>query len=50
MRDFKFLFTTFDHSFYSKFFKIIIYFICDLLYYLEYIKHNFSFSIFVKNI
>ena len=32
--DFEFLFATFDHSSYSKNFKIIIYFICDLLYYL----------------
>jgi hypothetical protein len=28
--------------------KIIIYFICDLLYYLQYFKHNFSFFIFAK--
>ena len=43
IRDFEFLFATFDHSSYSKFFKIIIYFIYDLLYYLRYFKQNFSF-------
>ena len=32
--DFDFLLVTFDHSSYSKIFKIINYFICDLLYYL----------------
>ncbi len=37
------MFVTFDHSFYSIFFKIIIYFICDL-------KHNFSFFIFEKKL
>mgnify|MGYP003702803697 CR=1 FL=1 len=41
IRDFEFLFATFDHSSYSNFFEIIIYFICDLLYYLQYFKHNF---------
>jgi hypothetical protein len=41
--DFDFLLTLFDHSSYSKNFRIIIYFICDLLYYLKYFKHNFSF-------
>jgi uncharacterized circularly permuted ATP-grasp superfamily protein len=48
--DFEFLFVTFDHLFYLKFFKIIIYFICDLLYYLPYLKHKFSFFIFAKKI
>ena len=48
IRDFEFLLATFDHSSYSKFFEIIIYFICDLLYYLQYFKHNFSFFIFAK--
>ena len=50
IRDFEFFLATFDHSSYSKFFKIIIYFICDLLYYLQYFKHNFSFFIFAKKI
>jgi hypothetical protein len=50
IRDFEFLLVTFDHSSYSKFFEIIIYFICDLLYYLQYFKHNFSFFIFAKKI
>ena len=48
IRDSEFLFATFDHSSYSNFFEIIIYFICDLLYYLQYFKHNFSFFIFAK--
>ena len=46
--DFEFLLVTFDHSSYSKNFEIIIYFICDLLYYLQYFKHNFLFFIFAK--
>ncbi|BAS77373.1 Os02g0188201 [Oryza sativa Japonica Group] len=50
IRDFEFLLATFDHSSYSNFFKNIIIFICDLLYYLQYFKHNFSFFIFVKKI
>ena len=40
----------FNHSFYLNFFKIIIYFICDLFYYPQYFKHNFSFFIFAKKI
>jgi hypothetical protein len=28
--------------------RIIIYFICDLLYYTKYFKHNFSFIIFAQ--
>jgi hypothetical protein len=32
----------------QKIFKIIIYFICDLLYYLKYFKHNFLFFIFAQ--
>ncbi len=48
IRDFEFLLVTFDNSSYSKFFEIIIYFICDLLYYLQYFKHNFLFFIFAK--
>jgi hypothetical protein len=40
----------FDHSFYLKFFEIINYFICDLLYYLHYFKHNFSFLYLQKKI
>ena len=48
IKDFKFLLATFDHSSYLKKFEIIIYFICDFLYYLQYFKHNFSFFIFTK--
>jgi hypothetical protein len=48
IRDFELLLATFDRSSYSIFFKIIIYFICNLLYYLQYFKRNFSFFIFVK--
>ena len=48
IRDFEFLLATFDHSSYSKNFEIINYFICDLLYYLQYFKHNFLFFIFAK--
>jgi hypothetical protein len=48
IRDFEFLLAMFDYSSYLKNFKIIIYFICDLLYYLPYFKHNFSFFIFAK--
>ena len=50
IRDFKILLVMFDHSSYSKNFKIIIYFICDLLYYLQYFEYNFSFFIFAKKI
>ena len=50
IRDFEFLLATSDHSSYSKFFEIIIYFFCDLFYYPQYFKHNFSFFIFAKKI
>jgi hypothetical protein len=49
IRDFEFLFALFDPSSYSKKFKIIIYFFCDLLYYPKYFKHKFSFFIFAQN-
>ena len=48
IRDFDILLALFDHSSYSKYFGIIIYFICDLLYYPKYFKHNFSFFIFAQ--
>ena len=47
IRDFKFLLTLFDHSYYSKIFEIIIY-LFYLLYYLKYFKHNFLFFIFTQ--
>ena len=50
IRDFEFLLATFDHSSYSKNFEIINYFIYDLLYYLQYFKHNFSFFYICKKI
>ena len=49
-RDFEFLVALFDHSSYSKNFRIIVYFLCGLLYYPKYFKNNFSFCIFVKKI
>ena len=42
------LIALFNHSSYSKFFGIIIYFIYDLLYYPKYFQHNFSFFIFAQ--
>ena len=39
----EFLFVMFDHLSYSKNYRIIIYFICDLLYYQKYFKYNLSF-------
>ncbi len=48
IRDFDFLLVLFDHSSYSKNFEIIIYFICDLLYYPKYFKHNFRIIIYSK--
>mgnify|MGYP003702590603 CR=1 FL=1 len=50
IRDFEVFLATFDHSSHSQFFEIIIYFICDFLYYLQYFKHSFSFFIFAKKI
>jgi hypothetical protein len=50
IRDFEFLLATFDNLSYLNFFEIINYFICDLLDYLKYFKHNFSFFIFAKRI
>lgn len=50
IRNFEFLLATFDHSSYLKKIRIIIYFICDLLYYLPYFKYNFSLFIFAKKI
>jgi len=47
-RSFDILLTPFDHSSYLKKFRIIIYFICDLLYYPNYFKHNFLFFIFAQ--
>ena len=38
---FKFSFVIFDHSSYSKDYKTIIYFVCDLLYYRKYSKYDF---------
>ena len=49
IRDFDFLIALFDHSSYSKNFEIIIYFICDLVYYPKYFKHNFSFFLLAQN-
>ena len=48
IRDFDILLALIDHSSYSKNFGTIIYFICDLLYYPKYFKHNFSFFIFAQ--
>ncbi len=45
---FDFLFALFDHSSYLKKFGTIIYFICDLLYYPKYFKHNFLFFIIAQ--
>jgi hypothetical protein len=45
IRDFEFSLVTFDHSSYLIFFKIIIYFICDLLYYPHYLSITFRFFI-----
>ena len=45
---FNFLLVLFDHFSYLKNFEIIVYFICNLLYYTKYVKHNFSFFIFVQ--
>ena len=38
----------FDHLSYLKIFRIIIYFICDLLYYPKYFKYNFLLFIFAQ--
>ena len=36
----------FNHSSYLKDYRIIIYFVCDLLYYQKYFKYDLSFFIF----
>ncbi len=47
IKDFDILLTLFNHLFYLKNFRIIIYFIYDLLYYPKYFKYNFHIFIFV---
>ena len=39
---FKILFAMFNHSSYSKNFEIIIYFMCDFLYYQKYFTYDLS--------
>ena len=43
---FEFLFITFDHSSYFKNYRIIIYFVCDLLNYQKHFKYDLSFFLF----
>jgi hypothetical protein len=43
---FSFCLSMFDHSSYSKNFEIIIYFVCQLLYYQKYFTYDLSFFIF----